>query len=103
MNRVFQAVAEPTRRALLNRLRSEGTLSLGELAEPLDMSRQAATKHLKILEEAGLVTTWWCGRVKLHHLNAEPLGEVVDWLAPYSAAWDRRLEKLWSYLEGEND
>lgn len=99
MSQIFEALAEPTRRDLLARLRAEGELSLNELAAPLAMSRQAVTKHLVTLEEAGLVKIEWKGRVKLHRLNAEPLKAVEDWLAPYSAAWDRRFDRLWRHLE----
>ncbi len=74
-------------------------MSLNELAAPLAMSRQAVTKHLATLEHAGLVEIEWKGRVKLHRLNAEPLKAVEDWLAPYSAAWDRRLDRLRRHLE----
>ncbi len=99
MIQVFEAVAEPTRRALLARLRVDGDLSLNELAAPLAMSRQAVTKHLVTLEDAGLVEIEWQGRVKLHRLNAQPLKAVEEWLAPYSAAWDRRLDRLRRHLE----
>ena len=99
MTQVFEALAEPTRRDLLARLRDDGELSLNELAAPLAMSRQAVTKHLVTLEDAGLVEIEWKGRVKLHRLNAEPLKVVEDWLAPYSAAWDRRFDRLRRHLE----
>jgi DNA-binding transcriptional ArsR family regulator len=99
MTQVFEALAEPTRRDLLARLRADGDLSLNELAAPLAMSRQAVTKHLVTLEQAGLVEIEWQGRVKLHRLNAEPLKAVEDWLAPYSAAWDRRFDRLRRHLE----
>ncbi|MCZ6507967.1 MAG: metalloregulator ArsR/SmtB family transcription factor [Acidobacteria bacterium] len=99
---VFQAVADPTRRELLARLRSEGALSLGELAAPLAMSRQAVSKHLGILQEAGLIEIEWRGRVKLHRLDPEPLRVVDAWLVPYAEAWDRRLERLRKHLK-ENE
>jgi DNA-binding transcriptional ArsR family regulator len=99
VNPVFQAVSEPTRRSLLGRLRDEGELSLAALAAPLPMSRQAVTKHLEALQDAGLVEVEWRGRTKLHRLNAEPLRAVSDWLSPYAAAWDRRLHRLRRHLE----
>ena len=102
MTQVFEALAEPTRRDLLARLLDDGDLSLKELAAPLAISRQAVTKHLVTLEAAGLVEIEWKGRVKLHRLNAEPLKAVKDWLAPYSAAWDRRFDRLRRHLE-ENE
>ncbi len=103
MELVFQALAEPTRRELLKRLREAKALTLSELAAPLAMSRQAVTKHLGVLEAAGLVEVEWRGREKLHRLNAEPLKAVDRWLAPYAAAWDRRLERLRRHLEAEDD
>lgn len=102
MESIFHALAEPTRRQLLERLREEGALSVSELAAPLAISRQAVTKHLTVLRETGLVEVEWRGRERLHHLNAEPLRVVEEWLAPYSAAWDRRLERLRKHLE-ENE
>jgi len=99
MEPVFQAIAEPTRRALLARLRSAPELTLGELSDPLAMTRQAVSKHLDVLAGAGLIEVQWRGREKFHRLNAAPLREVGDWLAPYAAAWDRRLERLERHLE----
>lgn len=99
MDTVFQAVADPTRRGILERLRAEGALSIQELARPLPMSRQAVTKHLDLLRDAGLVRTERAGRQRLHRLDAAPLKEVGTWLAPYAEAWDRRLARLKRYLE----
>lgn len=99
MEPVFQAMADPTRRGLMARLRDEGALSVTDLAGPLPMSRQAVTKHLEVLGDAGLLDVEWRGRVKLHRLNPEPLRAVSDWLAPYAAAWDRRLARLRRHLE----
>lgn len=99
MDLVFQAVADATRRGLLARLRDEGALSVTALARPLPMSRQAVSKHLEALGDAGLVDVEWQGRVKLHRLNPEPLLGMSDWLAPYEAAWDRRLARLEKHLK----
>ncbi len=99
MDPVFHAVGEPTRRALLERLRESEALTLSELAAPMAISRQAVTKHLAVLEAAGLVEIEWRGREKLHRLNPQPLAAVDAWLAPYAAAWDRRLERLRRHLE----
>lgn len=99
MEPVFQALAEPTRRQLLARLLEEGALSLSDLAAPLAISRQAVTKHLDVLREASLVEVEWRGRERLHRLDPEPLRVVDEWLAPYAAAWDRRLERLRKHLE----
>lgn len=96
---VFEAVADPTRREILERLKSLGSLSLSEIAAPLPMTRQAATKHLNLLCEAGLVRVHWAGRVRLHELDPEPLREIGAWLAPYSAFWDQALARLEKHLE----
>lgn len=99
MDTAFHALADPTRRGLLGRLRVEGPLSLTQLAEGLPMTRQGVAKHLVALEEGGLVRAEKVGRERIHHLNAEPLREVSEWLAPYEAEWDRRLNRLGRYLE----
>jgi DNA-binding transcriptional ArsR family regulator len=96
---VFEAVADPTRRALLDRLRAHDALSLTALADGQPMSRQAVAKHVELLRQAGLVTTWRRGRQRLHALEAEPLRQLDDWLTPYAAAWDRRLARLKRHLE----
>jgi DNA-binding transcriptional ArsR family regulator len=96
---VFEAVADPTRRDLLERLREAGTATLGELAAPFDISRQAVTKHLDVLAESGLVRVRREGRQRLHELDPEPLREVGGWLTPYAEAWDRRLARLEKHLE----
>jgi len=83
---VFEALADPTRRALLDRLRDDGPCSLTVLADDQPMTRQAVSKHLDVLRDAGLVTAWRQGRERLHALRADPLRAVDDWLAPYAAA-----------------
>ena len=100
MTAAFQALADPTRRALLDRLRADTrAMSLSDLAAGLPITRQAVTKHLDALEDAGLVRVWARGRERLHQLEPAPLREVNDWLAPYAAAWDERLARLQSHLE----
>lgn len=101
METVFEAVADPTRRAILDRLRTSGALSVREVGEPLPMSRQAVTKHLDALARSGLVRVRRAGRERLHELDPGPLKELDDWLAPYAAAWDERLARLRDYLEEE--
>jgi DNA-binding transcriptional ArsR family regulator len=84
VDRVFKALADPTRRRLLDRLRQENGQSLGELCAHLAISRQAVTQHLRRLEEANLVATIRRGREKLHYLNPVPLHEIyARWIAPY--------------------
>ena len=102
MEAVFEAVADPTRRLLLERLRARGAQSITELATELPISRQAVTKHLVLLRDAGLVRDRKRGRERLHELDAQPLREVDAWLRPYAAAWDRRLDALRHHL-GEDD
>lgn len=99
MSAVFQALADPTRRDLLDRLRTAGPLSLSALAAGQPMTRQAVAKHLDALRQAGLLRVWRRGRERLHALRAEPLREVDDWLSPYAAAWDERLARLKAHLE----
>lgn len=99
MTDVFQAVADPTRREVLDRLRASGPLSISEAAEGLPMTRQAVTKHLDTLAESGLVRVTRSGRERLHELEAEPLRALEAWLEPYRAEWDRRLDRLRRHLE----
>lgn len=102
MDAVLAAVADPTRRLLLERLRAGGSLSIAELGDGLPMTRQAVTKHLDALRAAGLVRVRRSGRERLHDLDAAPLAAVDDWLKPYEAAWDRRIDALRRHL-GEDD
>ena len=99
MESVFHAVADPTRRHILERLRRAGPLSIKQLAEPLPMSRQAVTKHLNVLRDSGLVRVRRAGRQRLHQLDAGPLRQVDDWLKPYADFWDERLARLKRHLE----
>lgn len=96
---VFEAVADPVRRDLLAVLRERGPASLNALAEGRPMTRQAVTKHLDVLVRCGLVRAHRRGRERIHELDAAPLKELADFLAPYSAAWDDRLDRLQTYLE----
>jgi len=102
MSDTFLAISDPTRRRILNRLRTQGSLSVTELSEPLSMTRQAVTKHLDVLERAGLLEYRRQGRKRIHRLKAQPLEDVADWLAPYAAAWDRRLSRLQTHLEEDD-
>jgi DNA-binding transcriptional ArsR family regulator len=100
---VLAAVADPTRRVLLERLRATGPASITELGTGLPMTRQAVTKHLDILRSAGLVRVRRDGRERLHELEPAPLRDVDDWLRPYAEAWDRRLDALRQHLGEETD
>ncbi|MCP2273551.1 ArsR/SmtB family transcription factor [Actinokineospora diospyrosa] len=97
---VFRALADPHRRALLDRLNEHDGLSLRELCAGVAMSRQAVSKHLAALEAANLVTTVWRGREKLHHLNAEPVNAIADrWIRRYDRGRVRALADLKRALE----
>ena len=98
---LFDAIADPTRRALLDRLRAGGAQSVTELSTGLPMTRQAVTKHLDALAAAKLVRVRRQGRERLHELDAQPLREVDAWLRPYAEAWDRRLDALRKHLGEE--
>jgi DNA-binding transcriptional ArsR family regulator len=104
LDKVFKALADASRRQLLDRLRSDNGQTLGELCEHLDMSRQAVTKHLKLLEEAQLVVTIWRGREKLHYLNPVPIHEIAErWIGKYERGRLRVLAELKKSLEGETN
>ncbi len=104
MDKVFKALADPGRRLLLDRLRADNGQTLGQLCEHLDMSRQAVTKHLRILEQANLVATVWRGREKLHFLNPVPIHEIADrWIGKFERGRLRALAELKKHLEGEHN
>jgi DNA-binding transcriptional ArsR family regulator len=90
---VFGALADPTRRAILTRL-ADGEATVAELAEPFDMSQPAVSRHLKVLEDAGLITRTRRATARLSHLQAEPLRDVTTWLARYQRFWDESHERL---------
>jgi DNA-binding transcriptional ArsR family regulator len=97
---VFKALADGGRRRLLDRLRVRGGRTLSELCEGMDMSRQAVTKHLDQLEEAGLVETRRVGRERLHYLNAVPIHEMAHrWIRPFEESRLDALRDLKSQLE----
>lgn len=104
MDVVFRALADPSRRRLLDRLRSRNGQSLNELAGSLDMTRQAVTKHLRVLEEANLVVTEWRGREKVHYLNPVPIQEIADrWIARFDRSHLRALAEVKKRLEGNRN
>ena len=99
-DKVFKALADPSRRALLDRLRIKKGLTLNDLCEGHDMSRQAVTKHLALLEAANLVVTRWQGREKLHYLNPVPIHEIYTrWVGKFERARLRALHNLKQALE----
>lgn len=101
LDRVFTALADPTRRAILNRL-VESEVTVGELAEPFAMSRPAISKHLDVLERAGLVHRVADGRVNRCQFDPEPLRDAMALMARYQAHWDRQFNAIALYLERGN-
>src|ERR1700761_5917068 len=100
---VFRALADATRRQLLDRLHQRSGQTLGELCQGLDMTRQAVAKHLSILEEANLVSWKRQGREKLHFINPLPINEIAErWIGKFERPRLRALSELKRKLEGEN-
>jgi len=98
LSEVFSALADPTRRAILARL-AEGESTVGELAEPFEMSLPAVSKHLGVLAGAGLIERERDGRLRRCQLNAAPMKDALDWIARYRAFWESRFDSLARYLE----
>lgn len=104
MDDVFKALADASRRKLLDRLRKRNGQTLGELCSDLQMTRQAVTKHLRILEQANLIAIVWQGREKLHYLNPVPIHEIADrWIGKFERGRLNLLSELKKKLEGETD
>ena len=104
MDEVFKALADASRRSLLDRLHAHNGQTLNELCDGLAMTRQAVTKHLAILEAANLVTTFRHGREKLHYLNPVPIQEIADrWIGKYERGRLAALADLKRRLEGDTD
>jgi DNA-binding transcriptional ArsR family regulator len=104
MDAVFKALADPTRRQLLDRLRARNGQTLSALGAQMDMTRQAVSKHLVILEEANLVVTLRRGREKEHYLNPTPIFEIADrWIDKFERGRLRALADLKRELEGKSD
>jgi DNA-binding transcriptional ArsR family regulator len=100
MERVFKALADKSRRKLLDRLHRDNGQTLGELCQGLEMSRQAVSKHLLLLEEANLVAVHWRGREKLHYLNPVPLHQIYErWIGKFERERLRALHDLKEELE----
>jgi DNA-binding transcriptional ArsR family regulator len=99
---LFKALADPSRRKLLDVLYSKDGQTLSELCEYLDMTRQSVTQHLELLQSANLVATSWRGREKLHFLNPVPLQEIYErWIAKFEKPRLKALHNLKRRLEGE--
>ena len=103
LSATFAALADPTRRAILGRL-AEGEATVHELAEPFPITMQAVSQHLKVLEQAGLITRSRTAQLRPSRLRAEPLGEAVGWLEKYRPFWEGSFDRLEARLKAtEND
>ena len=104
VDKVFKALADPGRRRLLDQLHRDNGQTLTALCEHMDMTRQAVTQHLQLLEEANLVAIVWQGREKLHYLNPVPLHEIYErWIAKFERSRLGVLRTLKRKLEGDDD
>ncbi len=97
LSQTLSALADPTRRGILARL-SRGEATVSELAEPYDMSLAAVSKHLKVLENAGLISRGKEAQWRPCRLEAAPMAEVADWVEAYRRFWDQSLDRLGDYL-----
>ena len=98
LDTTFSALSDPTRRAILARL-AQGTATVSDLARPFEVSLPAISRHLRILEQAGLLKRQKQGRVHHCSLAAEPLKDAADWIAAYRFFWGQRLDGLAEYLK----
>jgi DNA-binding transcriptional ArsR family regulator len=101
--RVFAALADPMRRLLIEKLSTEGTKTATDFARELPITRQGVSKHLKILEEAELVTKRQEGRERYYSLAPHPLTKTVSWVTAVTERWNKRLLALYDYLAAEDD
>jgi len=99
LDRTFAALAHPIRRAILTRLAQDGTASVSDLAEPFDVSLMAISKHLKVLDEAGLVRREKDGRVQRCAFDPEAMDAAKDWIEMHRACWTELRDSLAAYLE----
>jgi DNA-binding transcriptional ArsR family regulator len=98
LSETFAALADPTRRAILTRL-AEGEATVNELAEPFPITVQAVSKHLKVLERAGLITRGRTAQLRPSRLHGEPLGEAAEWIERYRPFWDERFDRMQERLQ----
>ncbi|MBV8347128.1 MAG: helix-turn-helix transcriptional regulator [Mycolicibacterium sp.] len=102
LDEIFGALADPTRRAIVTRL-TEGPCSVSELAAPFPISAPAITKHLSVLERAGMIARWKTGRVNYCRLVGDPLGRAGAWIEQHHTFWERQLDALENYLDRETE
>lgn len=100
LDRTFAALAHPTRRAILTRLASEGSASVSDLAEPFDVSLMAISKHLKVMEDAGLIRRQKDGRVQRCSFDPQAIDAASGWIEAHRKFWTQQLDSLAAYLEG---
>jgi DNA-binding transcriptional ArsR family regulator len=99
LDSTFAALADPTRRAILARLATSGEATVNELAEPFEMTLPAVSKHLKVLERAGLISRARVAQSRPCRLEAAPLREVADWVEHYRRFWEQSFDRLEDYLQ----
>lgn len=103
LNRTFAALADPTRRAILARLAQDSEVTVRELAEPFPISLQAISKHLKVLEHAGLITRGRTAQLRPSRLESAPLHDAAQWLEQYRQTWEGRLDRLSLHLTQQHE
>jgi DNA-binding transcriptional ArsR family regulator len=103
LDRVFHALADPSRRSIVDQLSRRGSASVSALAEPLPMSLPAVLQHLQVLEDSGLVRTEKVGRVRTCSIDVTALQPAERWIQERRTGWERRLERLGKYLAEETD
>ena len=99
LDRTFSAIADPTRRAVLVRLKNQPGLSVSELARPLSLKLPGMTKHLDVLSDAGLITRTKTGRTVAVNLSAAPMREAMEWLKRYERLWTVSIDRLVALVE----
>ena len=102
LDRVFAAVADPTRRALLSQLEGRDNVSISDLAKPFAMSLPAVMKHLDVLSDAGLITRTKTGRTVSCRLTAAPMEQAMEWLNRYQRFWSAQLDRLAAFVEEDS-
>ncbi|MDA0329181.1 MAG: metalloregulator ArsR/SmtB family transcription factor [Gemmatimonadetes bacterium] len=100
LDRTFAALAHPTRRAILTRLATDGSASVSDLAEPFDVSLMAVSKHVKVMERAGLIRREKDGRVHRCSFDPDSIEAASDWIDMHRKFWTEQLDSLAAYLEG---
>ena len=102
LSRTFAALADPTRRSIMTRL-AEGEASVNELAEPFEVSLPAISRHLKVLEEAGLIARSRSAQWRPSRMQAEPFDDAVEWMQARKQTWETRMDRLDAHLRRQGD